>query len=158
MRYWRKRWRLRKLNHIGHNTRESVLAAVSPEPNSGCHLWTGDFYGDGYGRVGFAGVRRAAHRVVYELLVGPIPDGLEIDHLCRVRACCNPEHLEAVTQAENVRRAGGAGKGNRNKTHCRHGHPFYGTNLVIRGGRRRCRACMNAACLARYHAQKRHQP
>lgn len=74
----------------------------------GCWLWTASLTGDGYGRIslgGKFGPMGLAHRVAYELLVGPIPEGLELDHLCRVRRCVNPEHLEPVTHAENVRRA-----------------------------------------------------
>lgn len=71
-----------------------------------CWIWTGKLHdGDrGYAKVRVAGQLRKAHRVAYELLVGPVPDGLVIDHLCRVRHCINPEHMEPVTNAENVRR------------------------------------------------------
>src|SRR6266496_2265386 len=73
-----------------------------------CWLWTGKTGRDGYGRIGLGGrgalVRVRAHRFAYELLIGPIPDGLQIDHLCRVRHCVNPAHLEPVTQRENILR------------------------------------------------------
>ena len=73
-----------------------------------CWLWTGALTAAGYGQIGTGGRRDPkvyAHRYVYELLVGPIPEGLHIDHLCRVRKCVNPAHLEPVTQGENNRRA-----------------------------------------------------
>lgn len=70
----------------------------------GCWLWTGAVDGNGYGTVTIERVQLSTHRVAYELLVGPIPAGLTIDHLCRVLACCNPAHLEPVTRAENNRR------------------------------------------------------
>lgn len=74
---------------------------------SGCWIYTGCIAPVGYGQIGSGGVVLYTHRVSYELHEGPIPNGLHIDHLCRNRACCNPEHLEPVTQAENNRRAGG---------------------------------------------------
>lgn len=91
----------------GHNTRRRGVTNDYLEEDRGyatpCWIWqlTGS---EGYGTTKVNGVSRAAHRVYYERDVGPIPDGLEIDHLCRVRRCCNPEHLEPVTHAENVRR------------------------------------------------------
>lgn len=69
-----------------------------------CWIWTGQINPDGYGWFGLAGKNELVHRYVYEMLVGPIPEGLEIDHLCMVRPCLNPPHLEAVTHAENTRR------------------------------------------------------
>lgn len=83
-----------------------------------------------------------AHRFAYELLVGPIPEGLELDHLCRVPRCCNPAHLEPVTRRENQRRGFGPPGVNARKTHCLRGHPFEGSNLIVlRRGGRCCRLC-----------------
>lgn len=114
---------------------------VTPEPNTGCWLWLGPSAGSGYGGWG----TDKAHRVAYALVMGCVPAGKQIDHLCRVTWCCRPDHLEAVTQLENVRR-GNAGKLNAAKTHCPKGHPYEGDNLrvVINDcGRptRRCLAC-----------------
>ena len=72
-----------------------------------CWIWSGTLNNKGYGRVAIAGKGQYAHRAMYEQEVGPIPDGYEIDHLCRVRACINPAHLEAVTHSENLRRGHG---------------------------------------------------
>lgn len=120
---------------------------VQAEPNSGCWLWVGAF-SNGYGSFslgGRTGRRYGAHRVAYEFLVGPIPAGLQIDHLCRVRNCVNPDHMEPVTSRENTRR-GEAGKAtgrlNRAKSHCPQGHPFSGENLYeTKSGGRACIAC-----------------
>jgi hypothetical protein len=90
-----------------------------------------------------------AHRVAYEALIGPIPDGLQLDHLCRNRACVNPLHTEPVTQIENIRRGEAgvpSGSQQRAKTHCPQGHPYSQGNTYIRkNGHRMCRTCNAAA-------------
>lgn len=104
-----------------------------------CWEWTATVEGTGYGRVWFDGKNEYAHRHVYEQLVGPIPPGMQLDHLCRNRSCCNPDHLEIVTHAENVRRGVSA---NGTKTHCVRGHSFTRENTRhTTRGRRVCRAC-----------------
>lgn len=113
---------------------ERLLAKVLV--SSGCWLWGGATDDRGYGFVWLGGRTRRAHRAVYELLVGPIPDGLELDHTCRVHGCVRPSHLEPVTHAENVRR-GLAGENNRSKTSCLRGHPLTSDNR----GKRVCREC-----------------
>lgn len=99
----------------------------------------------GYVRVSTGGGERDyAHRLVWEYVWGPIPDGLVIDHLCRNRACIRPDHLEPVTRGENVRR-GDAGLHNSSKTHCVHGHEFTEDNIIRRKSWpshwRECRTC-----------------
>lgn len=108
----------------------------------GCWLWTGRVDRNGYGRFSL-GTERLAHRVAFRLFVGPVPDGLELDHLCRSRSCVNPAHLEPVTRRENLRRSPLT---NASKTHCVHGHEFTPANTVVRtrpGSGRDCRACKN---------------
>lgn len=82
-----------------------------------------------------------AHRVAYETWVGPIPDGLTIDHLCRNRLCIEPTHLEPVTNRENIQRGG-----NSLKTHCPQGHPYDEVNTASRNNRRYCRTCERVRC------------
>lgn len=99
----------------------------------------------GYVQVRVGGRKFYAHRLAYEAFYGPIPEGLHIDHLCNVRACCNPEHLEAVTSGENNRRTRERDftNVNANKTECIHGHPFDEENTYARpSGGRACRTCL----------------
>lgn len=96
----------------------------------------------GYGRIQHEGRGQRVHRVAYELVHGPIPEGLVIDHLCRNRGCVNPAHLEPVTAGENVLRGEGISAVNARKTHCKRGHLFDEANTWIsRKGRRHCRTC-----------------
>lgn len=121
-----------------------------PEPNSGCWLWIGGTATHGYGRIMVKGRRIGAHRYSYELHKGPIPEGLQIDHLCRTRSCVNPDHLEAVTGRTNVLRGNTVVAENARKTHCSRGHLFSGRNLSlkIQDGRIRQRLCKACAVIA----------
>ncbi len=130
--------------------REQIAERISPEPNTGCWLWMGisDLrYGRLHTRVREGVYRRLlAHRASYEAFKGPIPEGLTIDHICRVRLCVNPDHLEPVTQAENSRRWSVAIGGIR-KTICKRGHPIAGDNAMpVRGRNPVCRECHNLNC------------
>jgi hypothetical protein len=136
---------------------ERLLAKVTYD--SGCWLFTGCISPYGYGRitVSRAAGPHHAHRVAYENLVGPIPDGHDLDHLCRNRACCNPLHLEPVTRAENWQRAPHA---NREKTQCPKGHAYTSDNVYILqpGNRRDCLTCRRErgrrASMKSYYAKK----
>jgi hypothetical protein len=106
-----------------------------PEPNSGCWLWMAGWdpeteYGDFWN-----GVRQIkAHRASYEIYIGPIPDKHQIDHLCRVRSCVNPSHLQVVTHSVNQER--------RRTTHCKRGHAMTSENVYVSPqGYRQCRVC-----------------
>lgn len=104
--------------------REVIWRNIHPEPNTGCWLWSGYINEDGYGRgYPIAGGRLVfAHRITFEFLVSVLAKGMELDHLCRNRACCNPNHLEAVTHRENIRRAADR------ITHCPQGHEYLRAN------------------------------
>lgn len=132
-------------------------AKYEPEPMSGCFLWTGALDQRGYGRFNHDYTYTRAHRYAFEHERGPIPDGLVIDHLCRNRACVNPAHMRVVTNTENVLAPGSLSlpRLQKEKTHCKHGHPFSGDNLRMKrhvNGRqtRVCRACTQARDRKRY--------
>ena len=119
-----------------------------------CWLWTGSVW-RGYGYMYFRGKWPATHRVTYEATRGAIPNGLVIDHLCRVRNCANPMHMEAVTDKINVLRGTGPTARLARQTHCLRGHEFASANLhILPNGRRRCKACALWR-EAQYRAQRR---
>lgn len=137
---------------------ERIANKIMPEPNTGCWLWDAALTRGGYGCVGISKHKPnakgrspvgRAHRVVYEILIGKIPDGLDLDHLCRVPSCVNPDHLEPVTRSVNLRRGIGPEK---NKARlaasisCKNGHPWNKDNTsfyVDRDGYkiRVCKTC-----------------
>lgn len=108
-------------------------------PVTGCWFWLSELGGGGYGRLTVNGVRRSAHRLSYELIRGPIPEGLTLDHLCRQRSCINPDHLEVVTSRENSLRGYGVGAMCARQTHCKRGHAFTPEGVVMDNGAAECR-------------------
>lgn len=108
----------------------------------------------GYTRVRVGDHCLLCHRVTFEHFVGPIPEGLQLDHLCRVRNCVNPIHLEAVTSRENTLRGDSLTARLIRANICKHGHPLDDAYFDAKRGMRRCRTCKNAGDLARYHRLK----
>lgn len=134
------------MGRIAEPVRARITRGIKINEDTGCWEWQGAKNARGYGRIAMpsgkmGGYRDSTHRVSYEEYVGPIPDGMVLDHLCRNPSCCNPEHLEAVTQKVNLRRGDTFQAANLLKTHCPHGHEYTpeNTRRVARG--RRCRAC-----------------
>lgn len=124
---------------------DRVLARVLVDLD-GCWIFTGHLNRNGYGQASNDDqVSALTHRIVWEFFEGPVQSGLELDHLCKVTACCNPGHLEPVTHAENIARGHWLDAGGsywRAQTHCKNGHAYTEANTHIRpDGRRRCRAC-----------------
>lgn len=105
-----------------------------------CWLYAGYINTNGYGKILANSTAYYAHRIMYENVIGEIPQGLQIDHLCRVRACINPEHLQAVTRHENILRGTAHSAINARKTHCKRGHEFTQENTYSNNGRW-CKTC-----------------
>lgn len=123
------------------------------EDLAGCWIWTGRRYPNGYGVFSLEGQSTYSHRIMHMIFVGPIPKGQHTDHLCRVRECCNPQHLEVVTPRENVLRSPIAVASiNASKTHCLRGHELAGENLGVYAakGHRYCRTCAKHSAAARH--------
>lgn len=126
---------------------------ITPCPMSGCWLWIGKWQHQGYGIACLPNrASQVAHRWVYRMLVGEVPAGLDLDHLCRVRCCVNPAHIEPVSHRENILRGDTFGARNVTLTHCPSGHEYAGDNLLLcADGARKCRACHRERELARHH-------
>ncbi len=142
------------MNFLDERLPDHFWDRVMPEPNSDCWFWIGAKSTRGYGRYNQA----FSHRVAYLALVGEHAPGLELDHLCEQKSCCNPSHLEPVTHQVNVARgrlaatniARGAAV-----THCRQGHAYSAENTIIStNGRRACKTC-NYASVARINRARR---
>lgn len=135
--------------------KEKFLNKVSPEPNTGCWLWTGACNARGYGTFSFNNKSWLAHRWGYMIFQGPIPPDVECDHLCRQPACVNPTHIELVSHQVNVARGVTGeylGAIERAKTHCPKGHLYEESNIYRRPDAphsRGCRTCRQEANVAR---------
>jgi hypothetical protein len=129
--------------------RARFMSYIEQSPD--CWNWTGGLTSRGYGKFWRDGRTVSAHRTSYELHVGPIPDGLHIDHLCRNRRCVRPDHLEPVTARDNLLRGDTLAAGNVAKTECANGHPYDdGNTYRAPDGSRMCRTCMRDRDRRRY--------
>lgn len=126
--------------------RERITQKVIFNSKTECWEWSKSrFSNSGYARLSVKGVSKCAHRISYEAFVGPIPTGYQVDHLCRVRHCVNPDHLEPVTPRENFLRGTSPAAINNRRKFCIWGHPLSGNNLYITKSKKRmCVACKNA--------------
>lgn len=148
---------VRRMAVMDHPLPTRFAAKIQPLPN-GCWQWMGTITSNGYPHYWMDGKPRLAHRLMYEWMVGPIPEGLYLDHVChnadiacpgagcRHQSCVNPAHLEPVTPRENAHRSYRTQQSiNTAKTHCPKGHPYSGENLYLKPcGRRVCRTCAKA--------------
>jgi hypothetical protein len=126
------------------NPIDRFVERVNFEGPNGCWVWDAPCAPHGYGHFYLNRKKMLAHRAAWELAVGQIPQGLTLDHLCRNPSCICPDHLEAVTQRENVLRGNGLPAQHARKTHCPQGHPYDERNTKWFGRRRMCRACHKA--------------
>lgn len=117
-----------------------IWVLIEPEPQSGCWIWMGSRNKGGYGKIYYKHHYWMAHRLVYTLVTENHPGDLDLDHLCRVRACVNPKHLEPVTRSENLKR-GLQGS----VQQCPYGHNYDEKNTYHHNGHRYCRACHRKA-------------
>lgn len=132
------------------NSTDSARFWRKVSKSESCWIWTSAHNVYGYGVFHLAGKTVMAHRLSYEMVRGEVPLDMSVDHLCRVRDCVNPAHLEIVTRGENVLRGIGLWAQNKRKTHCPKGHPYVAGNIYRDSGGRKCRQC----CLDRDHAKR----
>jgi hypothetical protein len=131
-----------------------IMDRVEPEPNTGCWLWLRYQNRQGYGVVSINNRATRAHRVVYEVVHGTIPNGLVIDHICNTPSCVNPDHLRAITSVANTLRGTSKHAINKRKTVCREGHPLVSANNPRRPAERTCHICRRAYNRA-YHRRRK---
>lgn len=136
-------------NKSGTITKEVIFDRCIPEPNTGCWIFAGAWSKQGYGMLWDPALGKpdCVHRHAYRLWHGEIPDGYHVDHMCRMRCCCNPDHLRAVTPQVNILAGIGPSVTHAQKTHCSNGHEFTHKNTYIlryKNGKfqaRKCREC-----------------
>ena len=128
-----------KKDRLEQDAREKIRLAIG-EPDT-CWPWPKYLKPNGYGFLRVVGKNKYVHRLSYEMFVGPIPEGMTIDHLCKMRHCINPAHMEVVTRGENSLRGESPFSQNARKTHCKHGHEFTAENTRFVKMGRECKVC-----------------
>lgn len=145
---------------LHEHTKKRLMSKLSVNLETGCWEWTDRLQENGYGKLMHVGGRRGrhewAHRAAYELFVGPIPDGLVLDHLCRNTACANPKHLEAVTHKTNCLRGASPAVRAGLANECTKGHQLSPANTYVqpKSGRRTCRICKKNRRRRNYYGKK----
>jgi hypothetical protein len=134
--------------------RTEELFWAKADKSGDCWIWTAAVGKDGYAKAAIEGKVMHASRAAYQFAIGPIPEGLVIDHLCSNTLCVNPAHLEAVTQRENVLRSRNFAAKQARQTECIHGHPFTPENTYVHRGHRYCRTCRNHRWMEMYRRRK----
>ena len=135
---------------------ERIQERIYPEPFSGCWLWIGYVGTNGYGVICRTSGPQYVHRIVYELLFGPLPEGLHLHHTCETRSCCNPRHLEIVTRSQHVARTPThRSQTMKVRTHCSNGHPRTPENVYYHSSAQsyECRIC-NRERIRKWKAKK----
>lgn len=130
-----------RYRYAGKGLIERLASRITVDGPDGCWWWQGSTTPAGYGALEFKGRREYVHRWVHEICIGPIPDGMVVDHLCDNPRCVRPDHLEAKTQRENVLRGRSLSALRARATHCPRGHKYDEANTYEHKGHRRCRAC-----------------
>lgn len=141
-------------------TVERIMGRVEMIPESGCWIWMGSTYSNGYGSIKVNGKICLVHRVIYEEKFGTIPNGYECHHICQVKACANTSHIVLVTKAEHVAidgRLERIAEKRRNRVCCPKGHPYNEANTYQYPDGRRCRKCHKEARKKRYQSLTREQ-
>jgi hypothetical protein len=133
-----------------------IVAKLSTTDPAKCWLWTGRVTEKGYARIRADGRAQFVHVLSYERAHGPVPAGKELDHLCRVKRCANPAHLDPVIHLVNILRGEGVCARNARKTHCPQGHPYTEENISrTTSGGRRCRTCAQSYQAKRYQSKRK---
>lgn len=140
---------LRSLEFLDPRLPDRFWSKCIPEPNSGCWLWLAAHNADGYGRYHVPGRLALAHRAAFEALIGPVPDGFELDHKqCQTPCCVNPAHVEAVTPLVNWQRGNAPSRAAAERDHCINGHPYEDGDVRVSASgdfvQRVCRQCRRA--------------